>query len=126
MSIDERPARTAVRAPSARRAWAVTVVAAGSAVVVFLDKALLGLVAAPVIADLGLTATGFGAISSASYMLNVVTCLLVGFAATASRRGWRCWSAGSCGRRGRRRPRSLVFAVLVDPERDRHPSLPTP
>lgn len=86
MSIDDRAtAPTAARppgTPSAWRAWTVTVVAAGSAVVVFLDKALLGLVAGPVIDDLGLTATGFGAISSASYVLNVVTCLLVGFAAT--------------------------------------------
>jgi MFS family permease len=84
MSIDDRAARTTAvptSTSSARRAWAVTVVAAGSAVVIFLDKALLGLVAGPIIDDLGLSATQFGAISSASYVLNVITCLLVGFAA---------------------------------------------
>lgn len=53
----------------------------GCSVVVFVDKALLGLVAQPLIRDLGLSATRFGAISSASYLLFGVTCLIAGFLA---------------------------------------------
>ncbi|WP_336207084.1 MFS transporter [Nonomuraea sp. LPB2021202275-12-8] len=67
--------------PSKARAWGVTAVLVLSAVVVFLDKALLGLVAKPMSAELGLSAAGFGSLGSASYLLFGATCIAVSFAA---------------------------------------------
>jgi len=82
MSLENPPARhapsTAVRAPSQVRAWTVTAVVVCASVVVFLDKAVVGLVASPVQKEFTLSATAFGAISSASYLLLVVTCLTLG------------------------------------------------
>lgn len=75
-------------------AWAVTAAAAGAAVVVFLDKAMLGIIARPVMAELGISATTFGAISSASYVLNVVTCLAVGFGASKVSPRWTLLACG--------------------------------
>ncbi|MER5325817.1 MFS transporter [Streptosporangium roseum] len=63
------------------RAWVVTAVLVASAAVVFLDKALLGLVAKPMSEDLGLSAAGFGSLGSASYLLFGATCVIVSFAA---------------------------------------------
>lgn len=67
-----------VAPPSRLRAWTVTAAVIGAAVVVFLDKAVVGLVAAPVQKEFGLSATAFGTISSASYLLLVVACLVIG------------------------------------------------
>ncbi|MFI6920516.1 MFS transporter [Nonomuraea spiralis] len=63
------------------RAWGVTAVLVLSSVVVFLDKALLGLVAKPMSAELGMSAAGFGTLGSASYVLFGLTCVAVSFAA---------------------------------------------
>ncbi|MBT2233646.1 MFS transporter [Nonomuraea sp. NEAU-A123] len=63
------------------RAWGVTAVLVLSSVVVFLDKALLGLVAKPMSAELGMSAAGFGTLGSASYVLFGATCIAVSFAA---------------------------------------------
>ncbi|GAA0899638.1 MFS transporter [Pseudonocardia zijingensis] len=68
--------------------WAVTLAAAGAAVVVFLDKALVGLVAQPLTQELGISSTAYGAVGSASYVLNVVTCLVVGLAPRAVGPRW--------------------------------------
>ncbi|WP_326836875.1 MFS transporter [Amycolatopsis rhabdoformis] len=64
--------------PSKLRAWTATVAVIGATVVTFLDKALVGLIATPVQKEFGLTATEFGTISSASYLLLVAACLVVG------------------------------------------------
>ncbi|MGI5232614.1 hypothetical protein [Actinoallomurus sp. CA-142502] len=63
------------------RAWVVTALVVASAVVVYLDKVLLGLVATPMSRELHLAAADFGALASASYALFGVTCLIVGFTA---------------------------------------------
>ncbi|WP_214414464.1 MFS transporter [Sphaerisporangium fuscum] len=63
------------------RAWGITAVLVLSSVVVFLDKALLGLVAKPMSAELGMSAAGFGTLGSASYVLFGLTCIAVSFAA---------------------------------------------
>ncbi|MFF4600948.1 MFS transporter [Amycolatopsis sp. NPDC001319] len=64
--------------PSKLRAWTATVAVVGATVVTFLDKALVGLIATPVQKEFGLTATEFGTISSASYLLLMAACLVVG------------------------------------------------
>ncbi|MFG3016489.1 MFS transporter [Streptomyces cinerochromogenes] len=63
------------------RAVTVTVLVVASAVVVFLDKVLLGLVATPMSDELHLDAADFGTLASASYVLFGVTCLAAGFTA---------------------------------------------
>ncbi|MGW0809952.1 MFS transporter [Nonomuraea sp. NPDC002799] len=71
-----------------------------SAVVVFLDKALLGLVAKPMSAELGMSAAGFGSLGSASYVLFGATCIAVSFAAQRISPRWvllvcgLLWAAG--------------------------------
>jgi MFS transporter, ACS family, hexuronate transporter len=66
---------------SSLRAWTVTAAVVGAVVVVFLDKALLGLVANPVRQELGLSSTAFGALGSASNVLQVLACLGLGMLA---------------------------------------------
>jgi MFS transporter, ACS family, hexuronate transporter len=63
---------------SSARAWTVTAAVVGAVVVVFLDKALLGIVANPVRDELGLSSTAFGALGSASNVLQLVACLGLG------------------------------------------------
>jgi MFS family permease len=63
------------------RAWTVTAAVVGAVVVVFLDKAVLGLVANPLRQDLGLSSTAFGALGSASNVLQVIACLGLGLLA---------------------------------------------
>lgn len=57
--------------------WGVTAAAAGAHVLVFLDKGLLGIVATPVRTELGMSATTYGLISSATYLLTMVSCLAI-------------------------------------------------
>jgi MFS family permease len=78
---DRTPAVTPAPAPQAYstvRAWTVTAAVVGAVVVVFLDKALLGLVANPLRQDLGLSSTAFGALGSASHVLQLIACLGLG------------------------------------------------
>jgi predicted MFS family arabinose efflux permease len=63
---------------SSARAWTVTAAVVGAVVVVFLDKALLGIVANPVRDELGLSSTAFGALGSASHVLQLIACLGLG------------------------------------------------
>jgi MFS family permease len=63
------------------RAWTVTAAVVGAVVVVFLDKAVLGLVANPLRQDLGLSSTAFGVLGSASNVLQVIACLGLGLLA---------------------------------------------
>jgi MFS family permease len=107
MSLSDNLTSTADRSPAVpaptvrrRRVVVVTALVVASAVVVFLDKVLLGLVATPMSRELGLAATGFGTLASASYLLFGVTCLVVGFAAQRISPRWifvACgllWSVG--------------------------------
>ncbi|MEJ8281928.1 MFS transporter [Pseudonocardia spirodelae] len=57
--------------------WAVTSAAAGAHVLVFLDKGLLGIVATPIRTELGMSATTYGLISSATYLLTMISCLAI-------------------------------------------------
>lgn len=66
---------------SSARAWTVTAAVVGAVVVVFLDKALLGIVANPVREELGLSSTAFGALGSASHVLQLIACLGLGMLA---------------------------------------------
>lgn len=73
---------------SAVRAWTVTAAVVGAVVVVFLDKALLGLVANPMRAELDLSSTAFGALGSASHVLQVAACLGIGLLANRISPRW--------------------------------------
>ncbi|TDD45089.1 MFS transporter [Nonomuraea terrae] len=64
-------------------AWAITLMLLASTLIAYLDKAILGLVAQPVMADLGLSAAQFGSISTAASLLGPLVALL--FAAVADR-----------------------------------------
>lgn len=57
--------------------WAVTTAAAGAHVLVFVDKGLLGIVATPIRNELGMSATTYGLISSATYLLTMISCLAI-------------------------------------------------
>ncbi|MEV6148749.1 MFS transporter [Nonomuraea sp. NPDC052129] len=57
-------------------AWGMTVMLVGVMLIAYLDKAILGLVAQPAMADLGLTAAEFGAISSAAGLLGPLSVFL--------------------------------------------------
>ncbi|MET8992479.1 MFS transporter [Nonomuraea wenchangensis] len=69
--------------PSMVKAWVITLMLLASTLIAYLDKAILGLVAQPVMADLGLTATQFGTISTAASLLGPAVTLL--FATVADR-----------------------------------------
>ncbi|MGA4988070.1 MFS transporter [Nonomuraea bangladeshensis] len=81
------PAISATAAPPSKpsmvKAWVITLMLLASTLIAYLDKAILGLVAQPVMADLGLTATQFGTISTAASLLGPAVTLL--FATVADR-----------------------------------------
>ncbi|MFD4872473.1 MFS transporter [Streptomyces sp. NPDC058420] len=79
-STGERLASSPTRATRGRALMVTTLVVA-SAVVVFLDKVLLGLAATPMSRELHLDSADFGTLASASYVLFGVSCLAVGFTA---------------------------------------------
>ncbi|GAA4507335.1 MULTISPECIES: MFS transporter [Nonomuraea] len=62
-------------------AWVITLMLLGCTLISYLDRAILGLVAQPAMADLGLTAAEFGAISSAASLLSPIAALLFAFVA---------------------------------------------
>ena len=64
----------------------------------FADKAVLGLAAQPLMAELKLSPEQFGLIGSAFFLLFPVSAVLVGFVTDRVRRGIRCWPWPSCGR----------------------------
>ncbi|MDA3625487.1 MFS transporter [Saccharopolyspora sp. WRP15-2] len=76
--LSPTPADDAPRAVPKWTPWAVTAAAAGAHVLVFVDKGLLGIVAKPIRAEFGMSATTYGMISSATYLLTMISCLLIG------------------------------------------------
>ncbi|TAM03628.1 MAG: MFS transporter, partial [Pusillimonas sp.] len=73
------PATTANTTLSTRsKAWLVTAMLTGFMVLNFGDKAVLGLVAKPAMAELGLTPVQFGFIGSSFFFLFSVSAILVG------------------------------------------------
>ncbi|WP_433506351.1 MFS transporter [Pseudonocardia halophobica] len=79
------PVRSPSTGPDVRvnpvRAWSVTAMAVLFIVVNWADKAILGIAAQPLMADLGLTAADIGFIGSAFYFLFSITGVVTGFVA---------------------------------------------
>ncbi|MET8468554.1 MFS transporter [Streptomyces sp. NPDC006422] len=63
-----------------RRAWLVTFLLLVFMLINFLDKAVLGLAAKPIMHDLGLSPSEYGLLSSGFYFLFSISAVLVGFA----------------------------------------------
>src|SRR5437870_1884190 len=63
------------------RAWVITIMLALFMVLNFMDKAILGLVAKPLMADLGLSPSEFGMIASSFFLLFSISAIGFGFLA---------------------------------------------
>lgn len=63
------------------QAWIITLLLAGFMVINFMDKAILGIVAVPLMADLGLSPAEFGMIASSFFLLFSISAIGVGFMA---------------------------------------------
>lgn len=77
-TLDDEPRATAPRGN--RRAWLVTFLLLVFMLINFLDKAVLGLAAKPIMHDLGLSPSEYGLLSSGFYFLFSISAVLVGFA----------------------------------------------
>jgi MFS family permease len=75
------PSADATASTTSRRAWTVTVLLVAFMLINFGDKAVLGLAADPMMDELGMSATQYGAISSAFYALFSISAVVVGFLA---------------------------------------------
>ncbi len=64
--------------PTTRRAWLIATMLLGLQVVNFFDKTVLGLASVPMMADLGLTPSQFGALGSFFFSLYWLSGLAVG------------------------------------------------
>ncbi|MFW1839652.1 MFS transporter [Acinetobacter gyllenbergii] len=71
-----------------KRAWLITALLVLFQMINFADKAVLGLVAEPVMVELGLTATQFGFIGSAFFFLFAISGIAVGFIAEKVQTRW--------------------------------------
>lgn len=71
-----------------RRAWIVTFMLVVFQIINFADKAVLGLVAEPAMAELGLSASEFGFIGSAFFFLFAIASVAVGFLAAKVPTRW--------------------------------------
>ncbi len=71
-----------------QRAWLITALLVLFQMINFADKAVLALVAEPVMAELGLTATQFGFIGSAFFFLFAISGIAVGFLAEKVQTRW--------------------------------------
>ncbi|MFF3490426.1 MFS transporter [Streptomyces sp. NPDC002795] len=74
------PRARETRSGSPRRAWLVTFLLLVFMLINFLDKAVLGLAAKPIMHDLGLSPSEYGLLSSGFYFLFSLSAILVGFA----------------------------------------------
>ncbi|MGW2347014.1 MFS transporter [Streptomyces sp. NPDC001661] len=77
---DSRPQSRGTGHRSPRRAWLVTFLLLVFMLINFLDKAVLGLAAKPIMHDLGLSPSEYGLLSSGFYFLFSLSAILVGFA----------------------------------------------
>ncbi|MGD6756454.1 MFS transporter [Streptomyces sp. BH105] len=77
---DSRPQSREAGHRSPRRAWLVTFLLLVFMLINFLDKAVLGLAAKPIMHDLGLSPSEYGLLSSGFYFLFSLSAILVGFA----------------------------------------------
>lgn len=77
---DSRPQSREPGHRSPRRAWLVTFLLLVFMLINFLDKAVLGLAAKPIMHDLGLSPSEYGLLSSGFYFLFSLSAILVGFA----------------------------------------------
>ncbi|WP_432181562.1 MFS transporter [Streptomyces sp. NBC_00063] len=83
-TTDVAPARQAAM-PGRARAWAVTAMLVALMMINFADKSVLGLAAGPLSRELGLTASEYGRVASAFYLLFSVSAVVTGFLATRLR-----------------------------------------
>ncbi|ROZ89071.1 MFS transporter [Gordonia sp. OPL2] len=77
-----------------RRAWLVTGMLVLFQIVAFADKAVLGLVSADAMPELGLTATEFGFIGSAFFFLYAIVSVITGFLASKFSVKWILFAMG--------------------------------
>ncbi|MDI3386233.1 MFS transporter [Streptomyces sp. B-S-A8] len=79
---------TGTNPPRTARAWAVTAMVVALMVINFADKAVLGLAAAPIRKEFGLSASEYGAIASSFYLLFSLSAVVVGFLSNRVRTTW--------------------------------------
>ncbi|MFE0749251.1 MFS transporter [Gordonia sp. NPDC058843] len=77
-----------------RRAWVVTGMLVLFQIIAFADKAVLGLVSADAMPELGLTATEFGFIGSAFFFLYAIVSVITGFLASKISVKWILFAMG--------------------------------
>ncbi|MCR5978031.1 MFS transporter [Gordonia jinghuaiqii] len=77
-----------------RRAWVVTGMLVLFQIIAFADKAVLGLVSADAMAELGLTAAEFGFIGSAFFFLYAIVSVITGFLASKFSVKWILFAMG--------------------------------
>ncbi|WP_051791250.1 MFS transporter [Amycolatopsis jejuensis] len=83
-----KPAPVPVPEPHHGRAWAVTVMLVLLALINWADKAVLGLVAVPLMRDLGIGPGEYGLLASAIYFLFAVSAVFAGFLANRRSTKW--------------------------------------
>ncbi|WP_439032420.1 MFS transporter [Gordonia terrae] len=77
-----------------RRAWIITGMLVLFQIIAFADKAVLGLVSADAMPELGLTATEFGFIGSAFFFLYAIVSVITGFLASKISVKWILFAMG--------------------------------
>ena len=77
-----------------RRAWIITGMLVLFQIIAFADKAVLGLVSADAMPELGLTATEFGFIGSAFFFLYAIVSVVTGFLASKISVKWILFAMG--------------------------------
>jgi MFS family permease len=71
-----------------RSAWAMTLLLTGLALINFLDKVVIGVVAVPMTQDLGLSHAQFGLVAGAFFWLFSISTILVGFISNRIQTRW--------------------------------------
>jgi MFS family permease len=87
-----------------RSAWTMTVLLTGLALINFLDKVVIGVVAVPMTRDLGLSHAQFGLVAGAFFWLFSISTILVGFIANRVQTRWTLLAMG------------IAWAVLQIPQ----------
>lgn len=81
---------TSTEYPS-RTAWRVSALLTSLALINFIDKISLGMVAVPLMDELKLTSAQFGVLAGSIFWLFSLSSIVVGFLRTAFRRAGFCW-----------------------------------